>query len=217
MPHPLIAGYRRWRQRDLPAEIAERHHLASHGQRPHTMIVGCADSRVSPSRIFDAAPGELFVVRNVANLVPPCEADRLHHGTSAALEFAVVHLEVSRILILGHSGCGGIAAALGEPDPAHAGEFIGSWVALIHKARDRVLADPEIPAKDRQAALEREAIRLSLDRLEGFPFIAEETSAGRLSLDGAWFDIASGELHWLNRASGNFISLDEREPDLPSL
>ncbi len=216
MPHPLIAGYRRWRHRDLPTEIAERHRLASQGQRPHTMIVGCADSRVSPSRIFDAAPGELFVVRNVANLVPPCEADNLHHGTSAALEFAVVHLEVSRILVLGHSGCGGVSAALRDPDPARSGEFIGPWVALLSEAREQVLADAAIAPAERQDALERQAIRLSRARLESFPFIAEATARGRLRLDGAWFDIANGELHWLDPSSGAFIPLDEREPDLPT-
>ncbi len=209
MPHPLIDGYRRWRRRDLPAEIAERRRLASEGQHPHTMIVGCADSRVSPSRIFDAAPGELFVVRNVANLVPPREADGFHHGTSAALEFAVVSLGVSRILVLGHSGCGGIAAALARPDPAGTSEFIGPWIALLQEAREKVLADTGIAPEERQRALEMAAVRLSLERLAEFPFIAEARAQGRLRLDGAWFDIADGRLYWLDPSGGAFVPLDE--------
>jgi carbonic anhydrase len=168
------------------------------------MVIGCCDSRAAPDTIFDAGPGELFVFRNVANLVPPYAPDDDFHGTSAALEFAVLSLDVETILVMGHGRCGGIAAAL-DPNAAalSQGAFIGRWMSLA----DRAVAalDKEIESgQDRHTALERLSVRFSLDNLRSFPFIAEREDAGQLALHGAWFDIATGELWMLDPANGQW-------------
>ncbi len=200
----LLAGYRRFRNGQYRQQHALYRQLAS-GQAPRTMVIACADSRVDPAGIFDAAPGELFVVRNVANLVPPLEQTGRYHGTSAALEFAVVNLGVSNILVMGHGLCGGIAACLAEVEDQPVGQFISPWVALAAAARDELLASqPQLPPEACHEALEHSAIRHSLRNLRTFPFVEAALDAGRLSLHGAWFSIASGELHWLEPTSGDF-------------
>lgn len=192
----LIAGYRRFRRGAWPARRARFEELATHGQQPKTMIVACADSRVDPTMIFDAAPGELFIVRNVANLVPPFHPDGAEHGTSAALEFAVLGLEVERIVVLGHGLCGGIKALLAGREAT--GGFLGSWMHLADRARVR-----SCDAPDPQLACEHAAVEVSLDNLMSFPWVAERVASGRLRLIGAHYAIATGLLA-LRGADGRF-------------
>ena len=202
----LGAGYRRFREVVWPAEEPRYRALARDGQAPHSLVIACSDSRVDPALIFQCAPGELFVVRNVANLVPPCEHGGLYHGTSAAIEFAVTGLEVRTILVLGHSGCGGIAACLaGSPTPEES--FIGLWMSNLAGLRQEVTA-----ADCPQRALEQRAVAHSLDNLTSFPFVAERVATGRLALHGAWFDIAEGRLFWLDRDDGRFRDAEVFSP-----
>jgi carbonic anhydrase len=202
----LIEGYRRFRERDWARE-RERWAELSEGQSPRAMILSCADSRVDPAQIFDARPGEMFVVRNIAGLAPPYETSRGYHGVSAALEFAVSQLEVGEILVMGHGLCGGCAAALtGQFDDTEPGEghFIADWVRMLRGARDRVRANhPELD-RDAFLAMEREAVKVSIANLRTFPWIAEREAAGRLKLHGAHFSIAEGRLYMLDEAEGDF-------------
>ena len=202
----LIQGYRRFRENDWKRERDRWSELAA-GQSPKVMILSCADSRVDPAQIFDARPGEMFVVRNVANLSPPFETAPGHHGVSAALEFAVTQLEVEEIVVMGHGSCGGCAAALtGQFDdaPHGAGHFIAEWVELLRQARDEVRR--RHPDLDREAFLdmEWEAVKVSLANLRTFPWVAEREMEGRLRLHGAHFSIAEGQLYVLDEAEGNF-------------
>jgi carbonic anhydrase len=195
----LIDGYRRFRAETWPREKARFEELAAQGQRPRTMVIACSDSRVDPQMIFSAAPGELFVVRNVANLVPPYMPDAAFHGTSAALEFAVRVLQVSQVVVLGHALCGGVRALL-EGVPPEARDFVAGWMAIAEAARVKVLrCDPV----DRQEAGEHEAVRITLANLMTFPWVAEAVAAGRLALHGAHFGVATGRLVLL-RPDGTF-------------
>jgi carbonic anhydrase len=208
MPNDLSAGYRRFRE-DRLAEEAERYRSLAVEQNPSTMVIGCADSRVDPSTIFGAAPGELFVVRNIAALVPPFEETGTYHGTSAAIEFAVTALKVEKIVVLGHGMCGGIAASLDVADSRPVGRFIKPWVELIGALRDELI--DRIPAsqpEQRQRALERMAIQQSIENLLTFPFVAEAVDNGSLELHGAWFSIADAELQWLDWDSGAFEPIE---------
>jgi carbonic anhydrase len=173
------------------------------------MVVSCCDSRADPSAIFSAAPGELFVVRNVANLVPPFGPDGRHHSTSAALEFAVRSLKVENILVMGHARCGGVRAYLdGLYDRPEEAEFIAPWISLLHAAGGEVQErHGEAPIEERQEALEQASIRHSIDNLMGFPFIRAEVDAGRLRLRGAYFDIANGRLLALDSDGGAFSAV----------
>ncbi len=202
-PEDLIAGYRRFREWDF-ARRAERYRALARAQNPRTMVIGCADSRVDPAAIFSAGPGELFVHRNIAALVPPFEDTGGCHGTSAAIEFAVTGLKVETIVVLGHGRCGGIAAALETAERRAVGRFVGPWVDLLAGPRDELLSAGNFAPEERRTALERIAIRVSLANLETFPFVAEAVAAGRLALHGAWFSIAEGELRWLDRDAGVF-------------
>ncbi len=202
----LIDGYRRFRstgwsaQRDRWAQLAE-------GQSPKVMIIACSDSRVDPAQIFDARPGEMFVVRNVANLVPPYERDGSYHGVSAALEFAVTQLQVEEVIVMGHGYCGGCAAALtGQFDAAAHGEghFIAHWIDMLTPARDRVRAEHPELGRPAFRAMEHEGVRISLGNLRTFPWVAEREAAGTLKLHGAFFAISDGILHLLDEASGEF-------------
>jgi carbonic anhydrase len=201
IPAGLAAGYRRFRAERYAAE-AERYRALAKGQRPRTMIIACADSRADPATIFSAAPGELFVVRNVAALVPPFEEGGGYHGTSAAIEFAVSELAVPEIVVMGHGLCGGIAAALSERST---GRFIGPWVELLADIRARLLDATQTPdPAARHKRFEQLAVQYSLQNLRCFPFVEAAIAAGRLHLHGAWFAIAEGELEWLDSASGRF-------------
>ena len=185
---PLIEGYRKFRAETWPAERARYEALARWGQSPETLVIACSDSRVDPQTIFGAVPGELFVVRNVAALVPKYEPDPGHHGTSAALEFGVKVLKVARIVVLGHGQCGGVRAMAYGPPP-QARDFIASWVEIGAPALDAG-AGPE-PKLDR---IEAEVVRVSLGNLRTFPWIAEAEAAGRLILQGYLFDVHTGVL-----------------------
>ena len=204
-PERLTIGYAAFREGRLAADRDRYRRLAERGQRPEVMIIGCSDSRSAPETIFDAAPGELFVHRNVANLVPPYAPDDNYHGTSAALEFAVQSLKVSSILVLGHGRCGGIRAAL-SPDaaPLSPGDFIGRWMNLVSPAAEAVTGNDMMTAGERQTALERISIRYSIANLRTFPCVQILERKGRLKLYGAWFDISSGELWVMNTETGDF-------------
>lgn len=197
----LLDGYRRFRAETWPEARARFEELAASGQRPHTLVIACSDSRVDPQMIFSAGPGELFVVRNVANLVPPYMPDAAFHGTSAAVEFAVRVLGVDRIVVMGHALCGGIGALLGgAPDQAR--DFVAGWIGIAERARAAALrCDDPVAA---QEAAEQEAIRISLDNLLTFPWLAEAVAGGRLELRGAHFGVATGRLLVLDPATGAF-------------
>ena len=192
----LIDGYRRFRRDDWSQERQRWEELRT-GQAPKVMVIACSDSRVDPTQIFDAGPGEIFVVRNVANLVPPFEPDDGRHGVSAALEFAVTQLEVPEIVVMGHGGCGGVSAALSrrfaDAAPGEGG-FIGHWVDMLDAARDRIVADHG-EGPDAVHALELETVRVSIQNLRTFPFVRDREAAGTLTLRGAYFAIADGVLH----------------------
>jgi carbonic anhydrase len=194
----LIAGYRRFRSERWPEERAHFQELAK-GQKPHSLVIGCSDSRVDPATIFCARPGELFIVRNVAAIVPPYETGGGYHGTSAAIAFAILALEIKNILVLGHADCGGVAAALSLSERPAPLPFVSEWIGLLKPAMARCAHAP-----DPHIALEYETIRLSLERLRTFPFIAERLQAGTLQMKGARFGIASGRLEVLDSAGKNF-------------
>jgi carbonic anhydrase len=190
----LAAGYRRFRTERWPAARAEYEALA-HGQKPHTLIVACSDSRTDPALVFDAAPGELFVVRNVANLVPPYQPDGQLHGVSAALEFGVRVLEVSRIVVMGHAYCGGVNAMLhGAPESCR--DFVAPWVAQATPVV-RLICE-SFPEEDAERLAEETVVRLSIETLRTFPWIAEREAAGKLTLSGLHFGIADGVLRALS-------------------
>jgi carbonic anhydrase len=203
----LLEGYRQFRKTGWSRERARWSELAE-GQSPEVMVIACSDSRVDPATIFDAKPGEMFVVRNVAALVPPYQPDSQYHGVSAALEFAVTQLNVREILVVGHGFCGGCAAALTRQfDEARSGEghFIAHWIDLLDDARDHVLAHH--PGElDRSAfqEMEMEGVKVSLRNLRTFPWVAEREAEGSLRLRGAFFAIADGILHLLDERSGTF-------------
>jgi carbonic anhydrase len=190
----LIAGYRRFRARGWPEQCRLFESLAENGQSPKALVVACVDSRVDPAMIFDAAPGELLTVRNVANLVPPYAPDAAYHGTSAALEFGVRVLEVPRIMVLGHGLCGGVQSLLesGEGVQGEAHDFIEHWMSIAEPARARAVQCGS--AAERRLCCEYEVVRISLAHLMTFPWIAERVRAGKLALHGAWFNIHSGAL-----------------------
>jgi carbonic anhydrase len=191
----FIAGFKRFRQHYFdPHE--QRFASLQQGQKPKVLVIGCSDSRVDPAILTGCAPGELFVVRNVANLVPPCQHDSHHHGVSAALEYAVCHLEIEHIIILGHSGCGGIGALIHGVDNGRPADFIGPWVGIAQRAKEQVLKELSGKEPDKQArACEQAAILVSLENLLSFPWISERVDAGTLCLHGWYFDIAVGQLY----------------------
>ncbi len=186
----LLDGFRRFRATGWREHADDLATLAREGQHPVALIIACADSRIDPNLIFGAGPGELFVLRNVANLVPAFAPDRLAHATSAALEFAVRVLEVANVVVMGHAGCGGIRVLLDGP-PAQGGDFLEPWMRIAEPARNRALA---YGPPDKQTACEQETMKLSLGNLMTFPWIAERVLAGRLALHAMSFDIATGEL-----------------------
>ncbi len=169
------------------------------------MIIACADSRVAPSTVYSAVPGELFVVRNVAALVPPAEDDGGYHGTSAAIEYAVTGLGVSDVVVMGHGMCGGVSAYLAAAHSKPVGQYIGNWVEILAPACEHVIET--IPSSDiagRQLLLERLGVQRSMTNLLTYSFVVEAMAAGRLKLHGAWFSIAEGALYWLDQATGSF-------------
>ncbi len=205
-PEALIAGYSRYREKGFIRYREDYERLALYGQKPEVMVVSCCDSRVTPEGIFGAGPGELFVVRNVANLVPPHEPDGYYHSTSAALEFAVQALKVKHIVVMGHGKCGGVTAFLKQDsEPLSPGDFIGKWMTLLEPAA-RTLACLELSKDDDpQLAMEFAGVRQSLANLRTFPCVKILEDKGRLALHGAWFDIGLGELRVMDPETGEFV------------
>jgi len=214
-PHALLDGYRAFRQQKYALESQRYQKLAELGQTPETLVIACCDSRAAPEIIFNSLPGEIFVIRNVANLVPPYSPDGEYHATSAALEFAVQNLKVSNIVVLGHGRCGGIKAALTPTTvPLSPGDFIGKWMDLLTPAAEAVVANRWMTDTERETALELISIRYSIDNLRTFPCISILEKKGRLNLYGAWFDIAGGELQVMNSETGDFIKLSAGPDDM---
>ena len=208
-PENLTDRYRRFHFRHFTPNANHYEELATHGQSPDTFIISCCDSRVDPETIFSAMPGELFVMRNIANLVPPYETGGKFHGVSAALEYAALNLRVKHIVIMGHSGCGGVKAAI-EQNTAIETEahFISKWISMLDEPRMRVLAAHQGTSRSALASkLELEAVKTSLDNLRTFPFIQQLEAQGRIALHGAHFDIKVGKLSVLNQRTGDFFDL----------
>jgi carbonic anhydrase len=201
LPSRLATGYKAFRGNRFARE-RERYEALAEAQRPEIMVIGCCDSRVPPEVIFDANPGEMFVVRNVANLVPPFETGGEFHGTSAALEFAVQGLKVKHIVVLGHAGCGGIRAYADEMAPLSPGDFIGKWMSLIAPAAARVGLRNKTP--DELQRLELAVVDLSLANLMTFPCIRILVERGRLNLHGSHYGIADGRLLVRDPTTGEF-------------
>jgi carbonic anhydrase len=208
-PDQLADRFRRFKFRHFAPNQDRYEELAERGQSPDVMVVSCCDSRVDPETVFSAMPGELFVMRNVANLVPPYETSGKYHGVSAALEYAALNLRVHHIVVMGHSGCGGVRACL-EKDTARQtpAQFIENWMSMLDEKRREVLAKHAADAPGLQrGALERAAVRTSIENLRTFPCIRTLEGKGRLALHGTYFDIASGSLSVLNQATGEFMPL----------
>ncbi|MCQ4158369.1 carbonic anhydrase [Roseomonas sp. GC11] len=203
----LFAGYRRFREEVWPERRRLFQTLAREGQSPRALVISCSDSRVDPGMVFNAAPGELFIVRNVANLVPPYNPDGDYHGTSAALEFAVCVLQVPRIIVLGHAMCGGVQALL-RGFPPGAQDFVAPWMnGIAAEARRRTLECVAADSAEAQATCELETVKLSLRNLMSFPWVASRVAAGTLTLHGGSFDIRSGILSRLGE-DGSFSAVD---------
>ena len=195
-PKRLLDGYGNFRSGRY-ADEAERYKRLGEGlQKPTVMIIACCDSRAAPETIFDAGPGEIFVMRNVANLVPPYAPDGKHHATSAAMEFAVLSLGVSHVVVMGHGRCGGIGAVVNKSEPLSSGDFIGKWMSDVKDVAEAV-RDAHEGKHDHslQTAVEHASVEHSLANLHTFPWIRMREKKGELSVHGAWFDISLGELH----------------------
>jgi len=205
-PDHLLKGHANFMAGRYLREKDRYRELAASGQNPTTMIIACCDSRAAPEMIFDSEPGELFVLRNVANLVPTYQPDGGQHGTSAGIEFAVKALGIANIVVMGHGRCGGIKAALSPADsPLDSGDFIGKWMSMLGGLPEQVGQNALMTAGERQTALERISIRNSIGNLRTFPYVAELEAEGKLAVHGAWFDISTGELWVMDGASGDFV------------
>lgn len=197
----LLQGYKNFHTANFTENPNPRYHkLADQGQAPKVMIISCCDSRVDPTTITQAGPGELFVTRNVANLVPPCHlADGVEHGTVAGLEYAVCHLQVTDVVIMGHSLCGGIRALLDDIHPDEETTFIPDWLAIATEAREHVLKElPDRPIEEQATACEHAALKVSLKNLTTYPWVARAIEEGKLTLHTWHFDIRSGKLETLD-------------------
>ena len=205
----LIDGYRRFRQTGW-ARRRERWEQLKQAQEPQVMVIACSDSRVDPAQIFDVDPGEIFVVRNVAALVPPFETSPGHHGVSAALEFAVQVLKVKEIVVMGHGMCGGCKAALTQSlhgAPRGEGGFIADWIAMLDDAREPVAAEHGTVGRDAERAMEQAGVKVSLANLRSFPCVRKGEREGSLRLRGAFFAISDGQLHLLDETAGTFAPI----------
>ena len=206
----LIEGYRRFRSGAYREQRERFDRLASEGQSPKLMVIACSDSRVDPAQIFDVDPGEIFVVRNVAALVPPFETTPGHHGVSAALEFALQVVKVRQIVVLGHGMCGGCKAALTREmvgtEPGEGG-FIADWISMLDEARAAVVHDHGDEGAEAERAMELAGVKVSLANLRTFPCVRQKERSGELKLRGAFFAISDGLLHILDEASGDFAPI----------
>jgi carbonic anhydrase len=210
-PKTLLDGYRSFRTRRLPTEQSRYRELSERGQSPEVMVIGCCDSRVSPEVIFDAKPGELFVVRNIANLVPVYAPDGGAHGVSAALEFAVQVLGVRHIVVLGHAQCGGIRAFIDKIAPLSPGDFIGRWMSMFVKPGEIVEQREHETMRDFVTRIEKAAVLRSLENLMTFPCVQILVERGKLQLHGAYFGVAEGSLFVLDKAAKAFRSVKDDE------
>jgi carbonic anhydrase len=203
----LVDGYRAFLSGGLRAEQDRYRELARSGQSPEVMVIGCCDSRCAPEVIFNSHPGELFVVRNIANLVPPYAPDGHTHGVSAALEFGVMALRVKHIVVLGHAQCGGIKAFAEDAEPLTPGDFIGNWMKLMTPAAKKVGPRGDRPMDTYLTLLEQANVALSLDNLMTFPRLRAKVERGDVSLHGAYFGVATGQLSVRDPATGKFIQV----------
>src|SRR5215470_311893 len=203
-PQHLLDGYKAFATQRLPTEQTRYRELSVIGQSPEVMVIGCCDSRVSPEAIFDAGPGELFVMRNIANLVPTYQPDENAHGVSAALEYAVTVLRVKHIVVLGHAQCGGIRAFIDKIEPISPGDFIGKWMAMFIKPGEVVEQRAHETMQDFVTRIEKAAVFRSLENLMTFPFVRARVEAGELQLHGAYFGVAEGTLFILDKATKQF-------------
>jgi carbonic anhydrase len=205
LPEALARGYGKFRQFKYARHAQRYMRLAVEEQKPHTMVIACCDSRAAPETIFDASAGELFVVRNVANIVPPYAPDGQRHSTSAALEFAVHSIGVKTIVVMGHGQCGGIEAVVNDTNPLSKGDFIGKWMSEVKDLVDTVSIPHDCSQHERHTIVERASVVQSLKNLDGFPSIARLVHAGELTVIGAWFDIALGELYLYDAPNGTWL------------
>jgi carbonic anhydrase len=211
-PKSLLEGYRAFRTQRLPTEQTRYRELSERGQSPEVMVIGCCDSRVSPEVIFDAKPGELFVVRNIANLVPIYQPDGGAHGVSAALEYAVQVLRVKHIVVLGHAQCGGIRAFIDKIAPLSPGDFIGKWMSMFIKPGELVEQRAHESMQDFATRIEKAAVLRSLENLMTFPCVQILVERGKVELHGAYFGVAEGSLFVLDKPTKEFRSIKEDQP-----
>jgi carbonic anhydrase len=215
-PQRLIEGYRVFHDGRLRREQDRYRELAELGQSPEVMVIGCSDSRVSPEVIFDARPGELFVVRNVANIVPPYAPDGHAHGVSAALEFGVGALKVKHIVVLGHAHCGGVRAFAEKAAPISPGDFIGHWMRLMAPAAEKAGPHDKLSWPEYLTRLEQANVANSLDNLKTFPRLRTLIERGQVMIHGAYFGVATGELSVRDEATGAFEPLTTVKPPFAS-
>jgi carbonic anhydrase len=208
-PQRLLDGYKAFTSQRLPTEQSRYRELSERGQSPAVMVIGCCDSRVSPEVIFDAGPGELFVMRNVANLVPVYQPDGGAHGVSAALEYAVNVLRIKHIVVLGHAQCGGIRAFIDKIDPLSPGDFIGRWMAMFIKPGEIVEQRERETMQDFVVRIEKAAVFRSLENLMTFPFVRASVESGEMELHGAYFGVAKGSLFVLDPEAKEFRGVGE--------
>ncbi len=206
-PQHLLQGYQTFTSQRLPTEQTRYRELSERGQSPAVMVIGCCDSRVSPEVIFDAGPGELFVVRNVANLVPVYQPDGGAHGVSAALEYAVNVLRIQHIVVLGHAQCGGIRAFIDDIEPLSPGDFIGRWMAMFIKPGEKVGQREHETMAEFTVRIEKAAVFRSLENLMTFPFVQSAVERGDMHLHGAYFGVAEGSLFVLDQEAKEFRSV----------
>ena len=211
-PHRLIEGYRAFFDGRLRREQDRYRELAETGQAPEAMVIGFCDSRVLPEVIFDARPGELFVVRNVANIVPPYAPDGHAHGVSAALEFGVAALNVKHIVVLGHARCGGVKAFAEKAEPLSPGDFIGNRMRLMAPAAEKAGPQHELPWPDYLTRLEQANVTSSLDNLLTFPRLRKRIERGQVAIHGAYFGVATGQLSVRDDITGEFVQVTAGEP-----
>ncbi len=209
LPPVLAEGYQHFRTNRYASEAQRYEKLAAKGQKPAVMVIACCDSRAAPETIFNAGPGELFVVRNVANLVPPYAPDEKHHATSAALEFAVNALKVKHIVVMGHGKCGGIASVVTNGEPLTNSDFIGKWMGDVRDVAGAVNVAEGTPVHEHCKLIEHASVEHSLANLRTFPWIRSRIQNGELSIHGAWFDIGLGELHVYDEAGGEWGHLSD--------
>ncbi len=204
-PELLLNGHRDFMQGRFSKERENYRELAEEGQSPEVMVIACCDSRVAPETIFGCGPGEMFVMRNVANLVPPYAPDDAFHATSAALEYAVQSLRVKHIVVMGHGRCGGIKAVLDtDAEPLSPGDFIGKWMSMLVPLAEQIRKQSALSDVERHLTLERSSIQNSIDNLKTFPCVNILHGRGKLQLHGAWFDISTGKLWVLDQQTGEF-------------